>query len=292
MMNSFDMRRYEMLVRVRAFGSRHANLFPTTGIAGKAFADIAAAIQDVDTHAADHETGRGTAHGGTTDKASAREELRETLESMVRTARAMALDNPKLANRFKGPNGTGDYALLTAARRFVREAADLKDQFVAYDMPESFLEDLAGEIADFESALDDRAAGKQTHVSARAALDEAMGRALNALRRLDAAVPNRLADDAARLAAWSVARRVAPHPRRGVRVSQEEDVTPIPPASSGSEGAPAAVEGSRLRTAGPTGPALLEEEVAHGQEETAKSHVVETKHEGALGPGDRCPPRG
>jgi hypothetical protein len=35
-MNSFDMRRYEMLVRVREFGNTHADVFPPSTIAGQA----------------------------------------------------------------------------------------------------------------------------------------------------------------------------------------------------------------------------------------------------------------
>ena len=85
-MNSFDRRRYEMLVRVREFGNTHGDFFPATSVAGTAFAEVASAIEGMKTFAADHTSGRGTAREGTSNKATAREALRAAMDSSVRVA--------------------------------------------------------------------------------------------------------------------------------------------------------------------------------------------------------------
>ena len=227
-MNSFDMRRYEMLVRVREFGNTQADVFPPSTIAGQAFAEIAATIQGLNTHAADHLSGRGSAREGVTSKAVAREALREDLDAIIRTARAMSLDTPGVEDRFRPPRGVGDLSLLNTARAFARDAAPLKEQFINYSMPDDFIADLDRDILAFEEASRDRDAGTDAHVAARAALDTAMENAMNALRRLDAAVPNRLSNDPAKLAVWTRARRIAaqPQPRRS---EAAEETTVVPP---------------------------------------------------------------
>jgi hypothetical protein len=104
----------------------------------------------------------------------------------------------------------GDLALLNTARAFARGAAPLKDQFIAYSLPDSFLNDLEHAMTGFDDACRDREAGTDAHVAARAALATEMKKAMSALRRLDAAVVNRLAHQPTTLAVWSRARRVAP----------------------------------------------------------------------------------
>ena len=77
-------------------------------------------------------------------------------------------------------------------------------QFVAHDMPEDFMEDLDKDIKDFEAAIRDRETGKDMNVAARASIETSMEAGLDAVRRLDAVVPNRLRDDAAAVAVWNV----------------------------------------------------------------------------------------
>ena len=232
-MNSFDMRRYDMLVRVREFGNSHADLFPPTSVAGQAFAEISSAIEGLKTHAAGHLSGRGSAREGTTSKTVAREALREDIDAIIRTARALALDTPGMAGKFRPPRGNGDLALLNTARAFARDAAPLKSQFIAFSMPEDFLEDLERDTTEFENASRSRDAGKDAHIAARAALDAEMEKALNALRRLEAAVTNRLNGEPAVLAVWNRARRIAPQPRArsSSEATTQADPAPLPEVS-------------------------------------------------------------
>ena len=108
---------------------------------------------------------------------------------------------------FRSPRGNGDQAVLNAARAFARDAAPLATEFIGHDMPEKFLEDLHEAIKDFEEAIRDREAGKGTNVAARTAIDTAMEEGLDAVRRLDAIVPNRL------MRSWTYCARSASSPR-------------------------------------------------------------------------------
>src|SRR5262245_54490968 len=119
-MNSLDTRRYEMLLRVNEFGLAHAELFPPTTLGGQAFAAVRTAIEQMDDHAAASAYGRGAARSGTTSRAIARKALREHLDAVSRTARALALDMPGLDDKFRPPRGCGDSTLLIAARAFAR----------------------------------------------------------------------------------------------------------------------------------------------------------------------------
>src|SRR5262245_19981241 len=93
-MTGVDTRRYEMLVRVRDFGATFADRFPPSSLGGQAFATVKAAVDALSEHAASLMSGKGTAREGTTSKAVTREALRDDLEAIIRTARALALDTP------------------------------------------------------------------------------------------------------------------------------------------------------------------------------------------------------
>jgi hypothetical protein len=207
-MNSFDTRRYEMLVRVRDFGAANATFFPPSTLGAKSFTAVGAAVAALSDHAAMHVSGRGSAREGTASKAVAREAIRDDLEAIVRTARAMALDTPGVDDKFRPPRSNGDQAILNAARAFARDAAPMAAAFHEHDMPADFLDDLQQDIDAFEEAIRDHEAGKDTHVAARAGIEAAIDEGLDAVRRLDAIVPNRLRNDPKALALWERARRV------------------------------------------------------------------------------------
>lgn len=207
-MNNLDTRRYEMLMRVHQFGADHQDLFPPSTLGGKSFTAVGEAVTALKDHSATQYSGRGSAREGTVSKAVAREALCDDLEAIVRTARAMALDTPGVDDKFRFPRGTGDQLILNAARAFSHDAAPLSAEFIKHDMPDDFLADLHSDIEAFEEAIRDYEAGKDTHVAARAAIEGLIDAGLDAVRRLDAIVPNRLRNDPATLALWERARRV------------------------------------------------------------------------------------
>jgi len=209
-MNTFNTRRYEMLVRVRDFGLSHSDLFPPSEKGGEAFAQVTAAVSALTEHAVAQISSTGT-----TARALPRAALRNELDAIGLTARALAIDTPGLDEPFRLPRRGGDQALLSAARVFLHEATPLAADFVRHAMPADFLTRLTARIVELEGAIRQQESGKDTHVSAKVGIEEAFASGIAAARRLDAIVGNRLRDDAVTKAVWARTRRVGYRAGRG-----------------------------------------------------------------------------
>jgi len=231
-MNALEMRRFEMLARVRDFISTRVEFFPRASLGGQQFVALSVAVENLTREAATQSSGVSSAQQATASRAGAREALRDAMQAVSRTARAIAFNMPGLENKFRFPRSGSDLALLAVARAFAADALPLKDEFVRHEMPESFLEDLQADIADLERAIGGQNTGRGTHVFATASIDEQIERGMNAVRRLDAIVRNKFRDDAATLAAWGSARhveRAARAPRRPDGDAPEPPAAPPPP---------------------------------------------------------------
>lgn len=223
-MKDSEIRRYEMFLRVREFGTAHAAQFPATTFGGELLARLNTAITELDAHTSAQSSGKRAAQEGAGSKASAREEVREDLESISRTARAMALTTPGLEDKFRAPRSISDQALLAVARSFAADAAPLKAEFIRRGLPANFLEDLDADINAFATSINHRIQGTEKHVAATAAIDDAIERGVNTVRELDPLMRNTFANDAATLAAWLSASHVERAPQRAKPIA-----TPPPP---------------------------------------------------------------
>jgi uncharacterized protein (DUF924 family) len=221
-MDDRDLRRYEMVLRVRDYGTEQASSFPATTLGGELFATVSAAAEELAGHIAAHSSGSSSARQGTASKSVAREALREMLEMIRDTARSMSQTMTGLDTKFRIPRNMSDQEMLGTAQAFATDAVPLKQDFLRFAMPADFLDDLDEHIADFESALTRQHAGRGRQVMATASMDDALGRALAAVRQLDAIVRNTFRNDPARLAAWESAR----HVKREARTKQ------TPPAAA------------------------------------------------------------
>jgi hypothetical protein len=219
-MKTIDIHRYSMLVRVSDFGAAHRDLFPAAGTAGRLFAAVSKAADELRAQVATQATGLIAARAGAMSKAAARDGLRQALEGIARTARAIG--TPEFAARFQLP-GRSDHGLTTAACAFGEAAAPLKAEFVAHGLPKAFLDDLQAALDAFERATRDRFAARGTGAAARAGIDSTIDVALAALTRLDAIVVNTLQGKPTLLAAWASARHVT-------RVRGGSDREPATPA--------------------------------------------------------------
>jgi hypothetical protein len=220
-MNANELNNYERLTRVRDFGAAHATDFPASSLGGQLFAEVNAVVTELTALAANQVAGLNASREGTTGKASARAALRERLAVINRTARAMAVDQPALIEKFRMPVGSGDQSLLNAARAFVSSATPLEAEFVRHELPATFLADLEADIADLEEAISGKHHETEAHVSATAAIDAALERGLNALRKLDALVRNKFYSDPAILAAWESASHPQHHSRKAPSTSPQ-----------------------------------------------------------------------
>ena len=215
-MNLKARRRYDMLVRVKAFGAKRARTFPQPSLAGQAFATVARVISELSEHSAVRLSADGRLRERTVKKAVARQRLRESLRAIHAAARAMAIDSPGLDRKFRPPRSVGEHVLLGAAAGVLQHAREQKATFIAHGLPARFLEDLAGDVERLERASLNRSLARGEWLSPRVRMQAALRDGLTAVRRLDGIVPNVLRGKHAALAAWRSARRVG---RRGRRVA-------------------------------------------------------------------------
>ena len=213
-MNNRDVHSYEMILRVDDFGDLQAVSFPPTSRGGKLFARVKVAATKLRNHIAQHSSGRAFEREGTVSKAVARAALREALERIRRTARAMAEEMPELAARFRLPRSVPDQELVGLAQAIATDALPLKDLFISFAMPDDFLEELTELIADFDEAFTGQQTGRGKRLAATAVIDDTLDDALSAVRQLNAIVRNTFADDPEPLSRWATARHVQREPRR------------------------------------------------------------------------------
>ncbi|MBC8030177.1 MAG: hypothetical protein H7Z16_08705 [Pyrinomonadaceae bacterium] len=176
-------------------------------------------------------SGTTSARQGTATKGVAREALRDGLERLRRTARAISRTMPGLDSKFRIPRTSTDQELIGTARAFAADALPLQNDFIRFSMPATFIADLNEHIEKFEAALTRQQSSRGAHVMAKVGINDALEDALDAIRQFDAIVPNVFHDDPARLAAWTSAR----HVERAARKPQTSTATPgstsTPPAT-------------------------------------------------------------
>jgi hypothetical protein len=234
-MKTTERRQYEMLVRMRDFGEAHQDLFPESSVTKNLLAAIDAAVTALSQHAA---AKMSTARVGRSNKTMARTALRDRLEAIGLTARAIAQDTPGLEDKFHMPDDHSDLALITAGRVFAQDANGFASQFIGHAMPATFIADLTGLVDQFEQAIHDRQAGKDGQVAARASIEAALTSGLVAVRKLDAIVTNHLHDDPVTTAVWRRDRRIDYRSRgRSTGEAPAPEVTPVASAAASTPSA-------------------------------------------------------
>lgn len=230
-MNSSAMRRLEMFVRVREYGATRAAVYPPASRGGELLAEVNNVLTGLEAQTAAQSSGKRAGKEKTTLKSVARAALREELEAISRTARALALTVPGLDDKFRLPRNVGDQVWLATARSFAADAQPLKAEFIRRGLPAEFLADLDAAIAEFEQAIDQRAHSTGARVAATAAIDELIERGMNAVRELDAIVRNTARHDPAALAEWLSASHVERAAQHAVNKPAQpaQAVTPTQP---------------------------------------------------------------
>ena len=226
-MNDDERRRYEMFLRVHNFGEAHKDAFPAATLGREVFDNLSAVIDELRNLATTKFSSALAAKQGTSSKAVARDRLLRRLNRISDTARSMAITTPDLDEKFRMPRSNVNHqTLLSVARAFAADALPLKDNFIRHEMPADFIEDLEAAIADFEEAGEDQTRSTEERIASRAAIDAAIERGLNEVRRLDAIVRNKFFDDPATIAEWESARHIERAPKSKPAAPQGTDSTP------------------------------------------------------------------
>ncbi len=195
-----------MLLRVRRFGLEHASLFPEHTTAGTLFADLDRLINEFTAATAGHVDGEKRSAAGA--KARARRALREDVDAISQTARALSDEIPDLDGKFKVRNPLSDSDLSALARAFGMYAAPWRERFIRQGLPENFLDDLATDLAAFESAGEWKATADNRRASAGRTLEQLAEQGVKTVAKIDSIVRNVFRRDDRKLAEWKRAKTV------------------------------------------------------------------------------------
>jgi hypothetical protein len=226
-MNDTDGRTHQMLVRSREAFAQNINDFSAGGAARQLFADLQAAIIEVEQKAAAHGAGRSDAKQGTQSLNEAREELLADLSAIREAAKVMGVEE-----KFPYPPRNNDEQLLQMAGIYATNALPSKAQLIAHELPPDFLEDLAADKAAFQSTSAERGNAVGDHISARQELDDALGRGVEVVRKLTGLMKVKYANNAGKLAEWTAATHVERAPKRAKPNTPDAGTGPTPPTPS------------------------------------------------------------
>lgn len=228
-MKQSEKEQYEMLMRVREFGTAQPGLFPEGTMEGEAFAAVGRAIQQIE---AETRTRLVMAEEGRRAKAHARSRLKAHMQAIRRTARRLLRLHPDMRDTFQMGHVRTDVALIASAGVFIREGAALKDRFVEHRLPADTFDVLQQRLDAFAAASQERRVGRKAQAAARDALKAALAAGLEAARTLDVVAGNVLAGDPGLLASWKRERRVAATRRGAPTVFPEPLPSAVPVAST------------------------------------------------------------
>jgi hypothetical protein len=211
-MNDSDRRRYEMQVRVNQIGVDNAADF--TGLATTKFAELGALVNDLESTSAAQQSGFGEAAQQFEVKDTARENLRDEMSDISRTAKSMEYAFDGISNKFQFQRNMSDATMLAKARAFYTDSLAYNADFIAYGLPSTFRADLNAAADAFEASFATTAAATAEHVAATADEAAKVREGMVIVRILDGIVKNKYADDPGKLAAWISASHVEKAPKK------------------------------------------------------------------------------
>jgi len=231
-MKMFEIRRYEMLVRISAFGAAHADVFPATSGGGKLFAALNTIVGALGTNVVAQAGSKSAARQGASSKDAASDHLRDLLLTLARTAKVVTAGTPGLGEKFRVPKTHSEQRLVAAARAMVQDATPFADAIVSHNLPATFLADVTAAIDALQASIQSHASAKEARAAAGAGITQQLAAARVIAEQLDAIVPNQLGADEAALAEWKSARRVllfnVPFRKQSTGSAPAPAPTPVP----------------------------------------------------------------
>ena len=206
-------RRREMFQRLKAFAGNRPEI-PSTTVWPQLVTELDSVNADLAEQVAAEESGHSVKRTGTATRDDAREDLRDLVEAIVRTARAIDETKPGFADGFRGASQLSDRGLLDLAIGIARIAPPHKADFLSHAMSPDFLEELNAGIAKLQQTMTDQSEGKAGVKSAGVSIDGTMDQGMSVRRRMDAIARNFFRDNAAVLAEWETASHIEQAPKK------------------------------------------------------------------------------
>lgn len=178
-MNDNDGVTHQMLVRSREAFAQSVNDFSEGGAARQTFARLQTRIPKIEQLAAAFGVGRSGAKQGTQTINDAREAILADLFAIREAAKVLGVEE-----KFPYPPRKNDEQLLQLAGVYATNALPLKADLIAHELPADFLDDLAADLAELQSAFAERMNAVGDHIAARQELDDELAGGLEDVRDL------------------------------------------------------------------------------------------------------------
>jgi hypothetical protein len=204
-MNERDIKQKERFIRAVAFKDDNAAVISASEKGVEVFADIAAAIAALETESANQLKGSTDSKKEHSTKNTAREHLREYLQTISRTANVVDYELPNFSKEFVFPKNRTDQELLTSARVTLPKVVAGKQTFIKYGLDAEIISELEAEINAFEATLSKSASAAGMKVTATSEISKAVKKGSIGMRIADAIIKNLFRDNPAKLAAWTTA---------------------------------------------------------------------------------------
>lgn len=181
--------------------------------------------------------GRSAVHVATARKSELRRLIRRThLHHLASVAEVASVEEPELARKFVIPRDTTTYnGFQTAASGMAAEAQSRKELLLKHGLAEEVLSGLEVALDQFDSAVEQGAAGRLTHIGARSELDRMGEEVVQIVKVMTGLIRVRFAGQPELLDQWESASNVVAAPRPE-EVTLPSGTTPPP----GGEVRPAA----------------------------------------------------
>ncbi len=234
---------YEMLVRVRNFGTEQASQFPeASAIVGK-FTQVAGLVTAIEMHLKNHTLSmRGV-------KSSTKEAVVGYLKAIASAGRRVTGDE-RNRNPFILPRRRNLAVVLATARGFLDEAAQRQEQFVEFGLPPTFISDLTTLVDGLEGAQSTHLDSKTMRANAQAGIRAAVREGVLLVRDLDVLMQIAPQVEEVLTATWKAARRIegqassSASPKVGGAEGEEPVAAPEAPPAAASTTTSAVASGN------------------------------------------------
>jgi hypothetical protein len=159
--------------------------------------------------------GRSAVHVATARKAELRRRIRRThLRHLSSVAEMASVEEPELVRKFVIPRNTTTYrGFQTAASGLAAEAENRKDLLLKHGLAEEVLAGLQVALDQFETAVEQGAAGRLTHIGATSQLDTLGQEVVQIVKVMTGLIHVRFAAQPDVLVEWESASSVIASPR-------------------------------------------------------------------------------
>ena len=226
-MRAKSRRKLEMGRQVLEFFRQHPVTSP-------GFANAIARLQDrmnrADQLAQQQVDGRSEVHAATARKADLRRlMLKAHLDHLSSVAQIAAVEDPEVLQKFVFPPDATTYlAFRAAASAMAAEAESRKELLLRHGLSEEVLTGLKVSLDQFETAVEQGAAGRQSRVGATAELVTVAEEVVQVVKVMNGMVRITFANQTELLAAWESASNVVATPK-----SEDPEPGTTPPPTGG-----------------------------------------------------------